>query len=403
MADEYILKSFDGGAQKTSLTSAFTIGGTTLAVSNGSTFPDGSAGPFVIVVDRGLATEEKYLIDTTSGANGTTFNIQQAGYDGTSASAHSVGAIVEHCLDAYTIEQANRYVNLQTAKGDLVFHNGTTTTKQNIGANNTALIADSTVSTGAKWSTIGTATLADGSVTAVKVATDAVETSKIVNLAVSTAKIADGAVSDVKLASNSVSTIKLQDGAVTTLKLEAAERMPVGAVLPFAGSTAPTGYIICDGSPVSRTGATAALFAVIGTTYGSGNGTSTFNLPDLRTRVPVGYSQSDTDTDPSGTNNALSTLGKTGGSKTHSLDWSEMPLHNHAAVHTHQFEIRGSVGTFTNGATDLFVQGGAAVASTFGTSKATYTPSPDATSTAGSNAHHNNLQPYIVMNYIIKT
>jgi microcystin-dependent protein len=65
--------------------------------------------------------------------------------------------------------------------------------------------------------------------------------------------------------------------------------MPTGAVIPYAGSSAPTGWLICDGgsSGILRT-TYAALFAVIGTTYGSGDGSTTFNVPDLRGRVPAG-------------------------------------------------------------------------------------------------------------------
>jgi microcystin-dependent protein len=65
--------------------------------------------------------------------------------------------------------------------------------------------------------------------------------------------------------------------------------MPTGAVIPYAGSAAPTGWLLCDGgsSGISRT-TYAALFAVIGTTYGSGDGSTTFNVPDLRGRVPAG-------------------------------------------------------------------------------------------------------------------
>jgi microcystin-dependent protein len=58
--------------------------------------------------------------------------------------------------------------------------------------------------------------------------------------------------------------------------------IPVGTILPYAGSVAPTGYLLATGAAVSRTGATAALFAVIGTTYGVGDGVNTFNIPDLR-------------------------------------------------------------------------------------------------------------------------
>lgn len=58
--------------------------------------------------------------------------------------------------------------------------------------------------------------------------------------------------------------------------------IPAGAVLAFAKSAVPSGWLKCDGAEVSRTGATAGLFAAIGTTYGVGNGSTTFNLPDLR-------------------------------------------------------------------------------------------------------------------------
>lgn len=63
--------------------------------------------------------------------------------------------------------------------------------------------------------------------------------------------------------------------------------LPIGTVLPFAGSTAPVGWLLCNGQAVDRTIA-ADLFAAIGTTYGVGNGTTTFNLPDLRGRVVAG-------------------------------------------------------------------------------------------------------------------
>ena len=63
--------------------------------------------------------------------------------------------------------------------------------------------------------------------------------------------------------------------------------LPTGSVIPFAGKTAPTGWLLCQGQAVSRT-TYAQLFSVIGTTFGSGDGSTTFNLPDLRGRVAVG-------------------------------------------------------------------------------------------------------------------
>lgn len=73
---------------------------------------------------------------------------------------------------------------------------------------------------------------------------------------------------------------------------------PTGAMHMYGGATAPTGWLLCDGSAVARS-TYADLFGVIGTLYGSGDGSSTFNVPDLRGRVPVGYAASGGHTDVS--------------------------------------------------------------------------------------------------------
>lgn len=90
---------------------------------------------------------------------------------------------------------------------------------------------------------------------------------------------------------------------------------PAGIVMPFAGTVEPQGYLFCDGSAVSRD-TYAALFAVIGTTYGAGDGSTTFNLPDLTGRVVIGVS-------------GAHALGTTGGEASHALLAAEMPEHHH--------------------------------------------------------------------------
>lgn len=152
---------------------------------------------------------------------------------------------------------------------------------------------------------------------------------------------------------------------------------PTGGVIEFAGTTAPAGWLICDGSAVSRT-TYADLFAAIGTAYGSGDGSTTFNIPNLKGKIPVGLNSADTD---------FNTLGKTGGEKTHKLTTSEMPSHNHSGGILHNNQASG-------GARFYFQTPG----TTNGTN---FSNSLNIGSTGGSQSH-NNMQPYVVMNYIIK-
>ena len=96
--------------------------------------------------------------------------------------------------------------------------------------------------------------------------------------------------------------------------------VPSGSIMPFAGLSAPAGWLLCNGAAVSRM-TYSNLFAAIGTTYGNGDGSATFNLPDYRGRTLVGMDGSQVEFD---------SLGKVGGEKAHTLTISEMPSHNHS-------------------------------------------------------------------------
>lgn len=136
----------------------------------------------------------------------------------------------------------------------------------------------------------------------------------------------------------------------------------------FGGSTAPTDWLLCDGAAVSRT-TYAALFAIIGTTYGAGDGSATFNVPDMRSRIPRG-----------------TTRGSTGGAETHALTESEMPAHTHGSAarqgttpsywgdspYTAEYQARAHTTTYNN-------------------------------DNSGSGTAHENMPPFIVLNYIIRT
>lgn len=96
------------------------------------------------------------------------------------------------------------------------------------------------------------------------------------------ATVASGDIND-----GAVTTAKVADGAITAAKLAANAAIPAGMVVDFAGGTAPSGWLLCYGQAVSRT-TYSALFGAIGTTWGTGDGSTTFNLPDLRGRVRAG-------------------------------------------------------------------------------------------------------------------
>ena len=199
---------------------------------------------------------------------------------------------------------------------------------------------------------------------------------------------------------------------------------PAGIVMSFAGATAPEGWLLCDGSAVSRS-SYSALFDVIGTTYGAGDGSTTFNVPDLSGKVIIGVS---------GTH----ALGTSGGEETHTLLTAEIPAHTHEVPqHGHANTITATTPTLTHSvtqpafnyakpenatkmsadpysgsqnftgttntaatrATNAAVAKHAAAACTMSgsvTAKAAFNTEP-----TGSGDGHNNMQPFAVLNYII--
>jgi microcystin-dependent protein len=169
--------------------------------------------------------------------------------------------------------------------------------------------------------------------------------------------------------------------------------IPSGTITMYGGSVAPSGWLLCNGSAVSRT-TYSALFAVLSTSFGTGDGSTTFNLPDLRGRVPVGLGQG------SGLTNR--TIGSSGGAETHTLSQNEIPSHTHTLSdpgHRHSSNaggdfISGGIGTSANVSTG----GGSYVLSTQTTSSTTGI----SINSTGGGASHNNMQPFQVINFIIK-
>ncbi len=180
---------------------------------------------------------------------------------------------------------------------------------------------------------------------------------------------------------------------------------PVGSIMIWAGSTAPTGWLLCDGTAYS-TGAYPALYAVIGTTYGTGIG---FMVPNLKGKIPVGLNSADA---------SFNTLGETGGEKTHTITSAELPAHTHTVDppstatssngdHNHSFSDTYNGSELSDDASDRWVGSDGTTSETDYTSTTgAHTHTLDVASftsgSAGSSTAMNVLQPYIVLYYIIK-
>lgn len=230
---------------------------------------------------------------------------------------------------------------------------------------------------------------------------------------------------------------------------------PVGTVFPYAGSSAPSGFVLCDGALYDRT-AYAALFAVVGTTYGNTTG-SNFRVPDLRGRMPLGKDDMGVGSANRVTAGSADILGGSGGEENHQLVTGELPAHTHngpshthngpshthtggshthaagglgtsSYSHTHTIGQFGyflevvyggtyglppgyglntvdrttSADTHSHTVTGTTASGGAVATDAAGTG-ATSAAGTGATSSTGSDTPHNNMPPYLTLNYIIST
>ena len=151
------------------------------------------------------------------------------------------------------------------------------------------------------------------------------------------------------------------------------DNVPIGAGMDWFTNTAPDNWMLCQGQAISRT-TYAQLFAVIGTTYGAGDGTTTFNLPDFRGRTGVGKSASGT----------FANLGTKTGAETVTLNINQIPSHNHSYTKTNGSAASDFDRTFQSTGVVSISQ----VSATSG-------------NTGGGQAH-NNIQPSLVQNKIIK-
>lgn len=326
-------RNYSSTATEKQLASNVTNVATQITLDNATNLP---SPPFILVLNPDTNIEEIVLVDADqTGVVSPTFKVTRA-QDGTTAQTHTAGQVVRHMIVGSDLQAVSTHTDATAAHG----------------------------ATGAVVGTTNTQTLTNKTLTSPKINENVALTATSTEL-----NLLDGA-------TVSTAEINYLDGVTSNIQTQFDNlvTVPSGVISAFAGSTAPTGWLICDGTAVSRS-TYSALFAIVGTTYGSGDGSTTFNLPNLKGRVAVGRDNTQTEFD---------TLGETGGAKTHTLTESEMPSHTHT-LNPGQVVGTGSGGTNNYAPTGNNPQANTGILAT------------------GGGQAHNNLQPYLVINYIIKS
>jgi len=192
--------------------------------------------------------------------------------------------------------------------------------------------------------------------------------------------------------------------------IEAAAAFPSGSIVAYGGPSGasadagaagiPAGWLLCDGSAVSRT-TYAGLFGAIGINFGGGDGIGTFNLPDLRGRTVIGAGQ--------GTGLTTRTIAQKLGEETHTLTEAELAPHTHTITdpgHSHTIASQGTtaaapVGVAGSGSCGVYC-GTQQQPIVFGPTTAVSTKTGVTAVATGGGTAHNTMQPSIVLNYLIK-
>lgn len=343
-------------APATTLAASCTAVDTTITVTYAGGFP--LSYPYILILDRGKSSEEVVLV---TAAAGTVLTITR-GYDTTTAFSHSLGAEVSHGISAIDPREANIHVNATSGvhgvSASLVGTTDTQTlTNKTLGSSNTLngftaskmavtdgsgkLVAGSSaIPAGAVIGDTDTQTLTNktlGSTNTINgfTASRFMQSDATGKLAASAKTLPSGAVvgdTDTQTLSNktlsaptinnpSISGPTSTNGTFTGGNFTATSNTFgthiafVGEIRMSAVDTPDAGWLVCNGQAVSRT-TYASLFSKIGTLYGVGDGSTTFNLPNLQDRFPLG-------------NSGTKTIGSTGGSATKVLTAGNLPPHKH--------------------------------------------------------------------------
>jgi microcystin-dependent protein len=328
------MRNYSSTATEKTLAGNVLITDTQITLSDSTGLP---SVPFTLVLNPDTNIEEIVTVNTDqSGVTAPTYKVTRA-QDGTSASAHTSANIVRHMITARDLQEPQNHIAATTS-----VH----------GITDTSLLVTTT----------GTETLTNKRLNSPKFNENVAMTATSTEL-----NVLDGITA-------STTELNYVDGVTSNIQTQFNNlvTVPTGTVSMFAGSSAPTGWLLCDGSSFDS-GTYSALASLLGDTYGTHSST-TYYLPNLKGKVAVGRDSSQSEFD---------TLGETGGAKTVTLNEAQMPAHTH---------------TLTPG---QVVGGGSGGTNNYAPTGNNPTANTSITSTGGGEAHPN-LQPYIVLNYIIK-
>jgi len=331
-----VARKYSNIAVATTLASGITGGASSLTVVDASGYP---SVPFAILIDEDTVNEELCIVNAKSGA---VFSSLTRGFGGTSAVAHNGGVSVK--LVSVAEDHALIWNHVHTGAG------GDDTTPlshldlTNVGTDDhhaeahTVASHSDTAATGAQLTE-----LTDGSQTTLHshagvghthVEADVTDLAHSdpdaihdnvageINAITSKGALVDGDIFLIEDSAASNAKKKVAASVIDDYITASAESTPTGVISGYGGSSAPSGWLLCDGAEISRA-TFAALFAVIGTTFGVGDGSTTFDLPDLKQRFPIGKADA----------GVASVLGETGGAVSHTHTG---PNHQHTGPsHTH--------------------------------------------------------------------